>query len=88
MSIGFNTQNAYESNVDITTTGAGTISDNQFNFEGSQQVCDTARQDNFTANNDMTQDVRVFTQGANSVVDTDGPGDNFVLKYLQHIDRA
>ena len=81
-----NTQNTYESNVDITTTtGAGTTSDNQFNFQGSQQVRDTKRQDNFKANNGMTQDVRVNTQGANSVVDTDGPGDNFVLKYLQDI---
>ena len=33
----------------------------------------------------MTQDIRVNPQGANSVVDTDGPGDNFVLKYLQDI---
>ena len=33
----------------------------------------------------MTQDVRVNPQGANSVVDTDGPGDNFVLKYMQDI---
>ena len=80
-----NTQNTYESNVDITTTGAGTTSDNQFNFQGSQQVRDTKRQDNFKANNGMTQDVRVNTQEAKSVVDTDGPGHNFVLKYMQDI---
>jgi hypothetical protein len=80
-----NTQNTYGSNVDITTTGAGTTSDNQFNFQGSQQIRDTKRQDNFKANNGMTQDVKVNTQDANSVVDTDGPGDNFVLKYLQDI---
>ena len=33
----------------------------------------------------MQQNVIVNTQGANSVVDTDGPGDNFDLKYLQKI---
>ena len=66
-------------------SGPDTTSDNQFNFKGSQQISDTARQDNFFATNDMEQNVIINTQGANSVVDTDGPGDNFDLKYLQKI---
>ena len=33
----------------------------------------------------MQQNIIVNTQGAKSVVDTDGPGDNFDLKYLQKI---
>jgi hypothetical protein len=79
-------QNEYRSNVAVTT-GAGTISDNQFNFEGSQQVFNTAGQDNFAATNDMTQDVQVITSGTTSTVDTDGEGDNVQLNYLQHINE-
>ena len=77
-------QNEYRSNVGVTT-GTGATSDNQFNFEGSQQVRETAGQNNFFATNDMTQNVNVNTQGTGSVVDTNGEGDNFQLEHLQDI---
>ncbi len=58
---------------------------NQFNFEGSQQIRDTDGQDRFKATNTMKQDVTVNTVGASSSVVTNGPGDNFQLKYLQDV---
>ncbi len=79
-----NTHNDYKSCTTINRE-TGTTSDNQFNFKGSQQVYDTARQDNFITKNDMQQNIIVNTQGAKSVIDTDGSGDNFQLKYLQDI---
>jgi len=76
-----NNFNNYASTV--AQTGTGTM-DNQFNFEGSQQIRDTDGQDRFKATNTMDQRARVNTD-AGSVVDTDGSGDNFVLKYLQDV---
>ena len=91
-----NTLNDYDSSVTVNR-GPGTVSDNQFNFEGSQQVRDTDGQDNFRASNIMGQTdatnqpdtigqrVTVDTNGPGSVIDTDGDGDNFQLQYLQDI---
>jgi hypothetical protein len=79
-----NTLNDYDSTVTVNR-GTGTVSDNQFNFESSQQVRETAGQDNFFATNKMTQDVRVNTVGTTSTVDTDGEGDNVVLRSLQEV---
>ncbi len=76
-----NNFNNYASTV--TQTGTGTM-DNQFNFEGSQQIRDTDGQDRFKGTNTMDQTVRVNTN-TGSVVDTNGPGDNFQLQYLQDI---
>ena len=57
-----NSQNEYSS--DITgNTPAGGITDNDFNFEGSQQVRETSGQDNFKATNTMDQDVALNTAG-------------------------
>ena len=77
-----NNFNNYASTV--TQTGTGTMN-NQFNFEGSQQIRDTDGQDRFKATNTMKQDVTVNTVGASSSVVTNGPGDNFQLKYLQDV---
>ena len=81
-----NSLNEYDNNV-IVNRAPGTTSDNQFNFIGSQQVRETAGQDNFKATNDMEQRVTIDTGPANtgSVIDTDGDGDNFKLEYLQDI---
>ena len=78
-----NNFNNYASTV--AQTGGGTMN-NQFNFEGSQQIRDTDGQDRFKATNTMDQRARVNTDAnPNSVVNTDGSGDNFVLKYLQDV---
>jgi hypothetical protein len=78
-----NNFNNYASTV--AQNGGGTMN-NQFNFEGSQQIRDTDGQDRFKATNTMDQRARVNTDAnPNSVVNTDGSGDNFVLKYLQDV---
>jgi hypothetical protein len=77
-----NNFNNYASTV--AQTGTGTM-DNQFNFEGSQQIRDTDGQDRFKATNTMKQDVSVNTVGSASSVITNGAGDNVQLKYLQDV---
>ena len=77
-----NNFNNYASNV--AQTGTGTMN-NQFNFEGSQQIRDTDGQDRFKATNTMNQEARVNTVGATSSVITNGAGDNVKLKYLQDV---
>jgi hypothetical protein len=81
-----NNFNNYASNV--AQTGTGTM-DNQFNFEGSQQIRDTDGQDRFKATNTMKQDVSVNTVDATSSttssVITNGAGENVQLKYLQDV---
>jgi hypothetical protein len=79
-----NTLNDYDSNVNVNR-GANTVSDNEFNFEGSQQVRETAGQNNFFATNRMVQDVTAITTGTTSTIDTDGDGNNVQLQYLQDI---
>ena len=56
-------QNEYTSSV-TTNTAPGTTNNNQFNFEGSQQVRETSGQDNFAATNTMTQTVKSTTLDA------------------------
>jgi hypothetical protein len=81
-----NNFNNYASSV--AQTGPGTM-DNQFNFEGSQQIRDTDGQDRFKATNTMKQDVSVNTVDATSSttssVITNGAGENVQLKYLQDV---
>ena len=49
----------------------GGITDNDFNFEGSQQVRETSGQDLFKAKNFMDQDVTLNTAGTGSTIKTD-----------------
>ena len=54
-----NSLNDYDSTV--TQSGTRYNMNNQFNFQGSQQIRDTDGQDRFIATNTMRQDVTVDT---------------------------
>ena len=74
-----NSLNEYSSDI-RGNTPAGGITDNNFYFEGSQQVRETSGQDLFNAKNTMDQDVTLNTAGTGSTIKTD-----LQLKYLQDI---
>jgi hypothetical protein len=78
-----NSNNDYRSTTEISATGTG-LFDNEFNYVGAQKVRDTAGQERFQAFNDLTQKVKL-SKGAGSSIDTDGDGDNWILKYNQDI---
>lgn len=78
-----NSNNDYRSNTEISATGTG-LFDNEFNYVGAQKVRDTAGQELFQAFNDLSQKVKL-SKDAGSSIDTDGDGDNWILKYNQDI---
>ena len=73
--------NDYTSNTIINTDGLAKLFDNEIHYEGSQQIRDTSGQDNFQAFNRMNQKVDLATRGAGATIDTDGDGNNLILKY-------